>query len=124
MADLEPKYVNQIAQDEHDNSSSPYTKRVLLYGWDSVNLQKVKVVVDENGRFQQEQVTTNYAVKIDESVAGTTYVGKAAIGSGVGSAVWQIKRLVESSGVITITWADGNDNFDNVWSNVASLTYS
>lgn len=51
-----------------------------------------------------------------------TYLGKATPGSAEGSAVWQIKRLTNAS--LAIDWADANDNFDNVWTNRASLSYS
>ena len=49
MADKYPKYPNQTQQDEHDNSTSPYTKRSLMYGWDSDNLQKVRLKVNSDG---------------------------------------------------------------------------
>jgi len=52
MADTFPKYVNQLAQDEADNSTGPTSQRVQLYGWDTTNLQKVKLAVDPNGIFQ------------------------------------------------------------------------
>lgn len=68
------------------------------------------------------KVTGNLAVKIVES-GTTTYVGKAAIGSATSSAVWQVQKIDESSGTI-VTWADGNDEFDNVFDNYASLSYS
>lgn len=68
--------------------------------------------------------TNEVMVKIDENVAGTTYIGKAPIGSSTASAVWQIQKMVESANVTTVTWADGNSVFDNIWDNRASLSYS
>ena len=65
-----------------------------------------------------------YAIRIDEASATVTYVGKATPGSAEGSAVWQVQRLTESAGDLTVEWADGNDSFDNVWTNRASLSYS
>ncbi len=38
--------------------------------------------------------------------------------------VWQIFKMVEAAGVTTITWADGDTAFNNIWDNRASLTYS
>lgn len=71
---------------------------------------------------KQDVLIGNYAGKI--VISGTDiYVGKAAIGSAAGSAVWQIKKIDTASDII-ITWADGNANFDNVMSNAASLSYS
>lgn len=63
-------------------------------------------------------------VKIDESVAGTTYFGFSKTSSNTAIAVWAIKKMVESGGVTTITRADGNSQYDNVWDNRSSLSYS
>lgn len=63
------------------------------------------------------------ASRIDDAGGGVSYVGKAAIGSATLSAAWQIQRLTEVTGDLTIEWADGNANFDNIWDNRASLTY-
>lgn len=69
--------------------------------------------------------TPNYATKIDTTTtSGVTYIGKAAIASSAASAVWQIKKLDSNTLALDKTWADGNDSFDNVWNNRASLTYS
>lgn len=64
-----------------------------------------------------------YAVRLDSPSLTITYIGEAAIGSLSSSASWRIKKLDESAGV-SITWADGNSSFDNIWDNRASLTYS
>lgn len=54
-----------------------------------------------------------------------TYVGKSKPGSNMGDPVWQIKKIDESSDPEMITlWADGNDDFDNIWDDRTSLTYS
>lgn len=69
--------------------------------------------------------TPNYATKIDTtSTTDNIYIGKAAIGSSGASAVWQIKKLDISTIALDKTWADGDDSFNNVWNNRASLTYS
>lgn len=51
------------------------------------------------------------------------YIGEAPVGSALGSAVWRIKKLDMSNG-LSIKYADGNANFDNVWNNYAGLSYS
>lgn len=56
----------------------------------------------------------------------TTYRGWASPGTATSAASWRITRIV-SSGTpadYSITFADGNRNFDNVWDNRASLSYS
>jgi hypothetical protein len=68
---------------------------------------------------------TKYAIRTDKTTTvGTTYVGYAAVASANSSAVWQIFKMVDSLGDLTITYADGNSDFDNVWNDRASLTYS
>jgi hypothetical protein len=53
------------------------------------------------------------------------YVGMAEPGTSQASALWRIKKLVYSSGnLVRVLLADGNDNFDNVWNDRASLPYS
>lgn len=67
---------------------------------------------------------TNYATKVDDNTATVTYVGTAAIGVSGSDAFWQIKKLTTSGTVLTISWADGNDWFDNVWDDRTTLSYS
>jgi hypothetical protein len=69
-----------------------------------------------------QKLTTKYALRLAES-APYTYIGKAVTGSDEGDAVWQIFRMDETSG-LKIEWADGNSNFDNIWSDYAGLSYS
>lgn len=65
----------------------------------------------------------DYTVRVD-TVSTTYYIGRALVGSSESSSVWQVKKIVDSSGDITITYADGNANYDNVWDNRLSLSYS
>jgi len=41
-----------------------------------------------------------------------------------GEAKWKILRISISAGEYTYEWADGNENFDNVWDDRAALDYS
>lgn len=52
-----------------------------------------------------------------------TYLGSAVPGTATSAAAWQIMEIDENSGTI-ITYADGNADFDNVWDNRESLSYS
>lgn len=51
MNENEYRYENRRPTDEleSDDTALPETKRVLLYGWDYIGLQKVRVAVDVNG---------------------------------------------------------------------------
>ena len=64
--------------------------------------------------------------QIIQTVGTTTYVCIAPPGSLSSAAVWKIYREVVSGGgtIRTVTWADGNAQFDNVADNRATLTYS
>jgi hypothetical protein len=68
----------------------------------------------------------NKLLQVDEE-GNTTYIGYADAGTPTNGANWAIKKIVitNTNGCdADITWADGNTNFDNVWDNRASLTYS
>lgn len=77
-------------------------------------------VYTADGLPQTQVLTTN----LDDAGSGVSYVGKAKPGSATSSAVWRVFKMVEASGDITITYADGNAQFDNIWDNRASLSYS
>lgn len=61
---------------------------------------------------------------IDEASSTVTYIGHAPHGAVGSDSTWRIAKMVISGTVTSITYADGNDNFDNVWDNRASLSYS
>lgn len=63
------------------------------------------------------------ATRVDAASSTVTYIGNAAPGTATSSALWRVKKIDTSSGT-AITFADGNDLFDNVWDNRASLSYS
>ncbi len=60
--------------------------------------------------------------KKDSTDSKVSYIGKATIASDTGDAVWKIQKMDENDGTV-ITWADGNDNYDNIYDNRESLTY-
>ena len=61
---------------------------------------------------------------VDQASATILYVGIADVGSSAAASVWQIKKLTTAGDILTMTFADGNSNYDNIWNNRASLTYS
>lgn len=66
---------------------------------------------------------SNYATIVDEASATITYVGKALPGTATSSALWQIQRI-DTTGDLTIKWADGVADFTKVWDDRATITYS
>lgn len=78
--------------------------------------------VEVEGTFYS--TTAQYAVIADDvTTGGVVYVGYADPGTATSAASWRIKKIDTSNYPIT-TWADGNSNFDNVYDNRTSLTYS
>lgn len=62
-----------------------------------------------------------YRTRID-SGATYTYVGDALTGTATSASSWRILRVTNATG--DIDWADGNETYDNIWDNRASLSYS
>lgn len=61
---------------------------------------------------------------IDEASATTTYFGTALSGEATSAASWRIQRQSVSGTVTTFAWANGKNDFTNIWDNRASLSYS
>jgi len=54
-----------------------------------------------------------------------TYIAAAPIGTAQATAKWQAKCIYDDgAGTTTITWADGDANFDNSATDLTALTYS
>jgi hypothetical protein len=93
---------------------------VMLYQYLRDMTQQINELIDE------VQVQ-NYATRYDQDSSTPTlaYLGKAQVGTATSAAGWQIQKLdFGIDGDVTVTWADGNAGFDNVWDNRASLSYS
>lgn len=74
-----------------------------------------------------KKLVGEYTLLLDDvTTTSVTYVGKATIGTATSSALWQIKKLDESSTPVTLSvkWAGGGASFNQVWDNRASLSYS
>lgn len=78
--------------------------------------------IDVQGTFYS--TTAQYAVIADnKTTGGVIYIGYADPGTATSAASWRIKK-VDISNYPVITWADGDTNFNNVFDNRVSLTYS
>lgn len=65
---------------------------------------------------------TYYTQRVDD-LDTTLYVGKAVVASSEAASVWQIKRITFTGPIISTTWAAGSSDFNQSWSNRASLSY-
>lgn len=67
---------------------------------------------------------TNLLAKKITSIGDVTYIASAPVGTSESTAGWQVKKIATSGANTTITWADGNSNFDNEATDLTSLSYS
>lgn len=76
-----------------------------------------------NGMLQyvEEAKYTSYT---DDASATVSYYGWASPGIATSTAAWRIMKKTVAGTVTSYTWADGDLNFDNIWNNRASLSYS
>lgn len=78
--------------------------------------------MDDTDDLQIHYVAPDDNVIIDDTGGTYTYFGFAAPASATSAARWKVKRLTQATNVFQL--ADGNDQYDNVWDNRASLSYS
>lgn len=65
-----------------------------------------------------------YAKRIDFISDNEFYRGEAVVGSSESSPVWRIRRVTIVNNDVTELWAGGTANFDKVWANRLSISYS
>lgn len=91
-----------------------YERKRLDYGYAAVGSASGQVTETPVLDFVYDQVSDTLV-----------YQGWAANGAAQTSASWRIKRIVISlTDTVTVTYADGDTNFNNIWSNRAALVYS
>jgi len=70
----------------------------------------------------------SFAQQVDDtnvSPTNITYAGDATPGELTANAVWRIRQISQfADGDISVLWADGNSNFDNIWDDRLGLSYS
>jgi hypothetical protein len=131
--------------------TAPLDNYILTYsqsvsGWQSSNiLNTIQTQVDDINTIVTEMTTLSGGVtpsqveniiddhilkalekqiKAHSSDSNITYVGEAEPGSVTSAPVWRIKEIVETGDDISIQWADGNGDFDKIFDNRESLTYT
>lgn len=73
----------------------------------------------------QQEVDMQYARLIDSTANDTImYIGEAVPGALTSVAAWRIKKVTFVAEDTAITWAGGTANFDKIWDDRLSLSYS
>ena len=116
-----PKPLDAIQREEH--MSSYGVKRVAVFGWDGEKMVQLKV--GSLGQLNSDEERHTIAIEYDAN-NNPIYIGEVAEGTAKTVAAWRIKKLAwDASGNMTdLQWADGNDNFDNVWDDRVTYSYS
>lgn len=65
-------------------------------------------------------------ILVDPVSSLLSYIGWANGGTATSASIWEIAKIEYDAGgnFISLKWADGNGNFNNIWDNRATLTYS
>ena len=105
-----------------DIKTAKSPQEIMNLGFDTEFNLPVVESLEFDGANMVRQTSGSGAVKVTTS-GSITYIAVAPAGSSQASAVWQVKKIDETTGVV-ITWADGNTNFDNVASDLTTLSYS
>lgn len=107
----------------------------IPYVWDVDTLSFVPMeqsivktdTLNVTANFPGTQAISGTVTAIDENKAqvvyedGTDlYICKANMGSALGAAVWQIK-CIDTADPITTTWCDGDANYDNTATDLATV---
>lgn len=130
MADNIPTTTNaSVATDDIGNVH--YQRMKVVLGADGVNDGDVSSanpmpvdLVSVAATLDVEQQPSLVVEKIDQASASVTYIGQAAPGTATSTAGWRIQRMSVSGTVTTLEYADGDLNFNNIWDNRVSLSYS
>lgn len=73
---------------------------------------------------RQAQYVRGEASIVDEVSAALQYIGTGPLSGDTSLPIWQIKKVEKVGTVTRITYADGDNKFDNVWDNRAALSYA
>lgn len=103
--DLKPYSLQHIANQSFDQSTQ--ISMVESVGYDGQNMQRVQADA--------------LAVKFITS-GNDVYVGLAAPGTALATAKWQAFKYTDADG--TVSYADGDSNYDNIATDLTTLTYS
>lgn len=120
--DFRNDHTEELNRKEHRRKNVG-AKAVVPHGYDSTSDSYLpfSIVSNPDGTYSLPTGAAPAKVKIDKATTNIVYIGVAAPGSGLASAVWQIVKIdktVTNNVSVTTT---GNTA---VWNNRASETYS
>ena len=99
---------------------------VLGYVWNPSTLAYELPTVDVDGglvvHVSNPGGVSTYALKLDDTGTGTTYVGESVPGSATSAAAWRVKKILSTGPDLDITWAGGG-TFAHALDDRATLTY-
>lgn len=101
-------------------------KMIEVGGTDGSGVNRLKINADGsiNAVTGSTSATPNNVLMAYKSTDNKViYIGEAVNASLTSAALWKITRL-DTTTLLAVTYADGNLNFDNVWDNRESLTYT
>lgn len=106
----------------------PYSvQHILNQSFDRTSQSLFFQVVGTDGQSLQIQNASNLSLKIDYN-GGTNpiYLGIAAPGTTTSDANWQIRKLTfdGNNNITSIQYANGSSEFDQIYDDRASLSYS
>lgn len=106
----------------------PHTEtHILNQSFDQLFQQLMVEMLGFDGQNLQKQNADNLATQLDyNGGSNPIYIGLAAPGTPTSSALWQIRKLTfdGSNNPTAIQYANGSPNFDQIYDNRASLSYS
>ena len=109
------------------NQAQRETKRTEQYiqnlSWDELFKLLAFVKMETDGSQVYRSQTPLMTLKLTDNDP-VIYLAQAPIGTAESAAGWQARKIETSGPNTVITWADGDAEFDNVATDLTSLTYS
>lgn len=102
-------------------------QEILNQSFDEVYRTLVIQLLGSDGVSLQRQNASNLALQLDyDGGTNPVYLGIAAPGSATSASTWQVRKLTfdGNNNITKMEYADGSPEFDQVWDDRASLSYS
>jgi len=86
-------------------------------------LSQIRQVLTDIRGSSMGNVSTKEPLRIDESQPNVVFKGWALPNANVEEAAWAIQKISRIDNEIIHEWADGDENYDNVWATRYELKY-